>query len=73
MKCSQALEDMINHYGGNPIMWKTGHSLIKQKMTELGCKFGGEMSDHIFFADDYLATMMQSMCSEVDRTIIKNK
>ena len=34
-------------------MWKTGHSLIKQKMTELGCKFGGEMSGHIFFADDY--------------------
>ena len=53
VKCSQALEDMINHYGGNPIMWKTGHSLIKQKMTELGCKFGGEMSGHIFFADDY--------------------
>ena len=50
VKCSQALEDMINHYGGNPIMWKTGHSLIKQKMTELGCKFGGEMSGHIFFA-----------------------
>ena len=53
VKCSQALEDMIKHYGGNPIMWKTGHSLIKQKMTELGCKFGGEMSGHIFFADDY--------------------
>jgi len=53
VKCSQALEDMINRYGGNPIMWKTGHSLIKQKMSELGCKLGGEMSGHIFFADDY--------------------
>jgi len=53
VKCSQALEDMINRYGGNPIMWKTGHSLIKQKMRELGCKLGGEMSGHIFFADDY--------------------
>jgi phosphomannomutase/phosphoglucomutase len=53
VKCSQALEDMINRYGGNPIMWKTGHSLIKQKMGELNCKFGGEMSGHIFFADDY--------------------
>ena len=53
VKCSQALEDMIQRYGGNPIMWKTGHSLIKQKMSELGCKFGGEMSGHIFFADDY--------------------
>ena len=53
VKCSQALEDMIIKYGGNPVMWKTGHSLIKQKMTELKCKFGGEMSGHIFFADDY--------------------
>ncbi len=34
-------------------MWKTGHSLIKQKMQERNCKFGGEMSGHIFFADDY--------------------
>ena len=48
VKCSQALEDMIIKYGGNPVMWKTGHSLIKQKMTELKCKFGGEMSGHIF-------------------------
>ena len=53
VKCSQSLEEMISHYGGNPIMWKTGHSLIKQKMSEIGCKFGGEMSGHIFFADDY--------------------
>ena len=53
VKCSQALEDMIIKYGGKPIMWKTGHSLIKQKMNELGCKLGGEMSGHIFFADDY--------------------
>jgi len=53
VKCSQALEDMVFKYGGKPVMWKTGHSLIKQRMTELGCKFGGEMSGHIFFADDY--------------------
>ena len=53
VKCSQALEDMILKLGGKPLMWKTGHSLIKQKMNELGCKFGGEMSGHIFFADDY--------------------
>ena len=53
VKCSQALEDMIVKYGGTPVMWKTGHSLIKQKMHELGCKLGGEMSGHIFFADDY--------------------
>ncbi|NOZ76019.1 MAG: phosphomannomutase/phosphoglucomutase [FCB group bacterium] len=53
VKCSQALEDMIVRYGGTPVMWKTGHSLIKQRMSELKCKFGGEMSGHIFFADDY--------------------
>jgi len=53
VKCSQALEDMIIKNGGNPVMWKTGHSLIKVKMRELNCKFGGEMSGHIFFADDY--------------------
>ena len=53
IKCSQALEDEIIRLGGRPIIWKTGHSLIKQKMKEIGCKFGGEMSGHIFFADDY--------------------
>lgn len=53
VKCSQALEEMILKYGGKPVMWKTGHSLIKVKMRELNCKFGGEMSGHIFFADDY--------------------
>ena len=53
VKCSQALEDMIIRYGGKPVMWKTGHSLIKQKMNELGCKLGGEMSGHICFADNY--------------------
>ena len=53
VKCSQALEDMIKKYGGKPVMWKTGHSLIKQKMADLGCKLGGEMSGHIFFADEY--------------------
>lgn len=53
VKCSQALEEEIRKYGGKPVMWKTGHSLIKQKMHELGCRLGGEMSGHIFFADDY--------------------
>ena len=53
VKCSKALEDMINRFNGNPIMWKTGHSLIKNKMKEEKAKIGGEMSGHIFFADDY--------------------
>ena len=53
VKCSKSLEEMIIKYGGKPVMWKTGHSLVKQKMLDLNCKFGGEMSGHIFFADDY--------------------
>ena len=53
VKCSKSLEEMIVKYGGKPVMWKTGHSLVKQKMLDLNCKFGGEMSGHIFFADDY--------------------
>ena len=53
VKCSQALEDMIYRYGGKPVMCKTGHSIIKDKMKELDVSFAGEMSGHIFFADDY--------------------
>ncbi len=53
VKCSQALEDVIIQQGGVPVMWKTGHSLIKDKMRERNVKFAGEMSGHIFFADDY--------------------
>jgi phosphomannomutase/phosphoglucomutase len=53
VKCSQTLEDGIKEAGGRPIMWKTGHSLIKEKMRETGAKIAGEMSGHMFFADDY--------------------
>jgi len=53
VKCSQALEQAIREKGGTPVMWKTGHSLIKQKMKDSTARFAGEMSGHIFFADDY--------------------
>jgi len=53
VKCSQALEEMIVKYGGTPIIWKTGHSLIKEKMRKNNVRFAGEMSGHIFFADDF--------------------
>jgi phosphomannomutase/phosphoglucomutase len=53
VKCSQVLEDEIRRLGGNPMMWKTGHSLLKQKMHETKAPFGGEMSGHIFIADGY--------------------
>ena len=53
VKCSQNLYDDIAAHGGRGIMWKTGHSLIKEKMREEGAALGGEMSGHLFFADRY--------------------
>jgi len=53
VKCSQALSEMIKEFGGNPVMWKTGHSLLKKKMKETGSPLAGEMSGHLFFADRY--------------------
>ena len=53
VKCSQSLEEDILKHGGKPIMWKTGHSLIKKKMREENAPLAGEMSGHIFFADKY--------------------
>ncbi len=53
VKASQVLYDEIARAGGRPIMWKTGHSLIKSKMAEEGAIFAGEMSAHLFFADLY--------------------
>lgn len=53
VKCSQSLIDEIERLGGQPILYKTGHSLIKAKMKEIGAIFTGEMSGHMFFADDY--------------------
>jgi len=53
VKCSQALVEYLERIGGTPLMWKTGHSLIKAKMKEEGALLAGEMSGHMFFADDY--------------------
>jgi phosphomannomutase len=49
VKASQTLFDYIGRLGGQPLMWKTGHSLIKSKMKETGSPLAGEMSGHIFF------------------------
>ena len=54
VKCSQTLYDDIAKRGGRAIMWKTGHSLIKEKMKAEGAALAGEMSGHLFFADRYL-------------------
>ena len=53
VKCSQLMYDDIAARGGHPIMWKTGHSLIKAKMKETHAALAGEMSGHMFFADRY--------------------
>ncbi|HTR84903.1 MAG TPA: phosphomannomutase/phosphoglucomutase [Reyranella sp.] len=53
VKASQALFDEIHRAGGTPLMWKTGHSLIKTKMAELKAPLAGEMSGHVFFADTF--------------------
>ena len=54
VKCSKTMYDDIEKHGGRAIMWKTGHSLIKQKMKEEGAELAGEMSGHMFFKDRYL-------------------
>ena len=53
VKCSKTMYDDIEKHGGRAIMWKTGHSLIKQKMKEEKAELAGEMSGHMFFGDRY--------------------
>ena len=54
VKCSQILPDALERAGARPVMWKTGHSLIKAKMKEMKAPLAGEMSGHMFFGGDYL-------------------
>jgi phosphomannomutase/phosphoglucomutase len=51
VKCTRNLNTLISNYGGRPIMWKTGHSYMKEKMAETGALLGGEFSGHIFFKE----------------------
>ena len=53
VKATQTLPELIVEYGGVPLMWKTGHSLMKQKMHEVGSPLGGEVSGHLFTGEDY--------------------
>jgi phosphomannomutase/phosphoglucomutase len=53
VKCSQALPDAVRAAGGEPIMWRTGHSLIKEKMKETSAPIAGEMSGHMFFTEGF--------------------
>jgi len=53
VKCSEVLPQMLKRVGLEPVMWKTGHSFIKQKMKEIGAPLAGEMSGHMFFGGDW--------------------
>ena len=53
VKCSRFLPEIIEQAGGQPLMWRTGHSIIKNKMLEVNAILAGEMSGHIFFKDDW--------------------
>ena len=77
VKASQVLFDEIARAGGKPLMWRTGHSLIKSKMAETGAPLAGEMSGHIFFADRYYgyddalyaAVRLLSLLARSDRSL----
>ncbi|MBN8619428.1 MAG: phosphomannomutase/phosphoglucomutase [Anaerolineae bacterium] len=77
VKASQALPDEIKKYGGVPVMWKTGHSLMKKKMHEIGSPLGGEVSGHLFVGEDYygfddaplIALKTLEIISKSDKTI----
>jgi phosphomannomutase len=74
VKASQVLFDEVARAGGTPLMWKTGHSLIKAKMAEIGSPLAGEMSGHIFYADKwygfddalYAAVRVLGICARMD-------
>ena len=77
VKASQVFFDQVEKHGGKPLMWKTGHSLIKAKMAETGSPLAGEMSGHIFFGDKwygfddalYCAIRLLSLVSQSGRTL----
>ncbi len=77
VKASQALPDEIKKFGGKPVMWKSGHSLMKQKMNEIGSLLGGEVSGHLFIGEDYfgfddaplVALKTLEIISQSDQTI----
>jgi phosphomannomutase/phosphoglucomutase len=77
VKASQALPDEIKRYGGEPVMWKSGHSLMKRKMREIESPLGGEVSGHLFIGENYygfddaplVALKTLEILSKSDKTI----
>ncbi len=77
VKASQVLPDIIRESGGEPVMWKSGHSLMKAKMNEIGALIGGEVSGHMFIGEDYygfddaplVALKALELMSKTDKTL----
>lgn len=81
VKCTRHLAAWVTERGGRPLMWKTGHSLVKAKMRETGAPLGGEMSGHIFFKDRWYgfddgmyagARMLELLSREQDPSAVLN-
>ncbi|MCG2583475.1 phosphomannomutase/phosphoglucomutase [Massilia sp. TS11] len=81
VKCTRHLAPWIAKHGGQPLMWKTGHSLVKAKLKETGAPLGGEMSGHIFFKDRWYgfddglysgARMLEILTREADPSALLN-
>jgi phosphomannomutase/phosphoglucomutase len=81
VKCTRHLGPWIEQHGGKPLMWKTGHSLVKAKLRETGAPLGGEMSGHIFFKDRWYgfddglyagARMLELLTRERDPSAVLN-
>lgn len=81
VKCTRHLASWVTERGGKPLMWKTGHSLVKAKMRETGAPLGGEMSGHVFFKDRWYgfddgmyagARLLELMSRESDPSAVLN-
>jgi phosphomannomutase len=81
VKCSQRLTEVVRAAGGQPLMWKTGHSLVKAKLKETGAPIAGEMSGHIFFAERWYgfddgmytaARLLEILSREADPSAVLN-
>ncbi|NML14193.1 phosphomannomutase/phosphoglucomutase [Azohydromonas caseinilytica] len=81
VKCSQRLTEAVRAAGGQPLMWKTGHSLVKAKLKETGAPIAGEMSGHIFFAERWYgfddgmytaARLLEILSREADPSAVLN-
>lgn len=77
VKCSRHLPEVIKEHGGNPIMWRTGHSVLKSKLFEINAPLAGEMSGHIFFKDAwfgfddgiYVGARLLRIISQKDKSV----